>query len=106
PKNEYNGGSRRKWYQRYLDDEFFHNVPPVKRGEIISVKEYHAGTSTYLEVKVDNPFSQKAENHYLYVQNNILHIIKPMSEEAYSTDSLIVKNIAIIFTSLRSSFTK
>lgn len=108
PKNYYTGGSRRTWYQKYLNGEFSHAAYFEEKVEIKSIEEHHTGTSTYLEIKVTNPFgiSEKIESHYIYTQNNILHILKPVSEKAYSTNSLIAKNIAIIFTSLKSNFAK
>lgn len=105
PKNRYDGGSRRNWYEKYLKGEFLEEKPLLfKEGEIISVAEHKIGTTSYLEVTVKGGMNYVAniEKHYLYAQNGILHIIRPASEKANSPDSILAKNIGLIFFSLKS----
>lgn len=103
-ENYYAGGSRRDWYQRYLNEEFSGNTPAFKRGEIVSVSEHPLGTSSYLEVSVRPTGGTSLEKHYLYIQNMILQVIKPNFVEYEK--SLIAKNIGTIFFSLKSVQTK
>ncbi len=105
PVNKYDGSSRRRWYQRYLNEEFLEEEPFLtNKHKIISVKEHPIGATTYLEIEVENSLSKRVETHFVYVQNGILHIIKPVSEKAFSKDSEIYKNIDKILYSLKSQF--
>jgi hypothetical protein len=105
PRNYYSGESRRLWYKKFLNGDFFCNDSFFgnKTGEIISVdEEFITDNVSYLKVIVESKLSGKEETHYLYVQNNILHIIKPSSFKANSPDALLPKYINIILYSLKS----
>lgn len=105
-KNYYTGGSRRVWYQQFLNGDFSGDAGKTKLAEIISVSEYPTGTSTYLAVTLRYILaSKRVETHYLYVQNDILHILKPAGVQDVSTSS-ITKNMGMIFASLSSKTVK
>ena len=103
-RNYYSGGSRRAWYESFLNGDFscIYPASDAKLGTIISVNEEAIDDNSYLKVTVETKSSEK-ETHYLYVQNNILHIIKPVSSKANSAAALLPKYINIVFYSLKSN---
>lgn len=106
-KNHYDGGSRRAWYEKQLSERH-------KTDKILSIKEKPSNDSTYLEITVQTPSyddrgvtsGTKNGLHYVYVQNNILHIITPASNKAYTSSTQIPSNIETILASLSSVQTK
>lgn len=106
-KNHYDGSSRRVWYEKRLSER----QSPDK---IVSVKEKPLNATTYLEITVQTPSyddhgvtsGTKNGLHYVYVQNNILHMIVPASNKAYTSAALIPGNIEPILASLTSVQTK
>jgi hypothetical protein len=106
-KNHYNGGSRRAWYEKRLSER-------QSIDKIVSVKEKPLNTSSYLEITVQTPsyddhgvaYGTKNGMHYVYVQNNILHMITPTSNKAYITAAQIPGDIEPILASLTSVQTK
>lgn len=93
PRNHYSGESLQQWYQQYINQD-----------KIISAKEHPINKGHYLEVQVKLADSDKIETNYAYVQNNIVHILRPLVID--EPNSVVKKNIGIIFTSLKSSITK
>jgi len=107
-KNYYTGESRRIWYQKFIEGEFWAEKPyQFVAGEITNVIEHQIGTQTHLELTVTGGpptnYSGEVETHFIYTQNGIIHIIKPVSHKANSTTAQIPKYIGIIFFSLRST---
>ena len=102
-KNHYDGSSRRAWYEKRLSER-------QSADRIVSVKEKPLSATTYLEITVQTPSyddrgvtsGTKNGMHYVYVQNNILHIITPASNKAYTTAAQIPGNIETILVSLTS----
>ena len=110
-KNYYAGNSRRVWYQELLDGKFMLEKPyQFIPGEITNTVERQIGSQSYLEVTVSGgpPANYLGEvgTHYIYAQNSIIHIVKPTSHKANSTEALIPNHIGTIFASLTSSSTK
>lgn len=102
-KNFYTGGSRRAWYQKKLNGDFAHkDAVNTKLGDILNVKEHAIGNQTYLEVLVKPTYGNFNETHFIYVQNNILHRIKPVSEVSMSGKGKLPQYMDIIFLSLKS----
>ena len=93
PKNHYSGEFLQQWYQQYINQD-----------KIISAKEHPINKGHYLEVQVKLADSGKMETNYVYVQNNIVHILRPLVID--ELNSVVKKNIGIIFTSLKSNITK
>lgn len=106
--NNYNNTSRRVWYEKYLNGNYSCTYPATDAvmGKILNAIERPIGNTTYLEVTVDPTSSEKHETHYLYLQNQIMHIIKPSSDKANSSEAQIPKYIGTIFASLTSGQTK
>lgn len=105
-KNYYDGSSRREWYQKFLDNEFFSpTTTDGLEGDILSVTEHGINTTSYLEASL-NMTDGKTETHYIFVQNNIIHGVRPQSVKSYLPEAIISKNIAPIFASLTSVLTK
>lgn len=104
-KNYYDGGSRRTWYQKYLNGDFSCSYPASagKIGNVISVEEIPAGNLSYLKIKVSETNNANRFD-YLYVQNGILHILRPTSN--LSAISLLEENLGIVFYSLQSKIEK
>ncbi|MBM3209002.1 hypothetical protein FJZ40_01795 [Candidatus Shapirobacteria bacterium] len=106
-KNHYDGSSRRAWYEKRLSER-------QSTEKIISVKEKPLNATTYLEITVQTPSyddhgvtsGTKNGLHYVYAQNNILHMIVPASNKAYTSSALIPGNIESILASLTSIQTK
>lgn len=106
-KNHYDGSSRRTWYEKRLSER-------QSTDKIVSVKEKPLNSSTYLEITVQTPSyddhgvtsGTKNGMHYVYVQNNILHMITPASNKAYTSAAQIPNNIEPILVSLTSVQTK
>lgn len=100
-KNYYNGESRRAWYQDLLNGKFkpISDVFPPEK--ILAVTEYSIGQSSYLKLTVDIGSGMKRTD-YLYVQNNIVHVLKEASERASSMFSPVGMNIGVVFVSLTS----
>lgn len=99
-KNYYSGESRRVWYQNYLDGKFASPGSVQGSTKINSVTD----KGSYLEVSIT---SYDTHINYLFVQNNIVHIIFPASEVAFKTTSSPIKqNMGIIVSSLTSRQTK
>ncbi|MCX6791756.1 MAG: hypothetical protein NT149_01830 [Candidatus Gottesmanbacteria bacterium] len=106
-KNHYDGSSRRAWYEKRLSER-------QSTDKIISVKEIPLNSFTYLELTVQTPSyddhgvvsGTKNGMHYVYVQNNILHMITPVSNKAYTSAAQIPNNIEPILASLSSVQTK
>lgn len=106
-KNHYDGSSRRAWYEKRLSER-------QNTDKIVSVKEKPLNQTTYLEITVQTPSyndqgvtsGTKNGIHYVYVQNNILHIIAPASNKAYTSAAFIPSNIEPILASLTSVQTK
>lgn len=102
-KNHYDGSSRRTWYEKHLSEK-------QSTDKIASVKEKPLNASSYLEITVQTPSyddhgvasGTKNGMHYVYVQNNILHMITPASNKAYTTAAQISGNIEPILASLTS----
>ncbi|MBP7875733.1 hypothetical protein KA012_01930 [Candidatus Woesebacteria bacterium] len=107
-KNYYTGQSRRAWFQQYQNGDFMYERPSdYVPGKIVSVVEHPIGKSSYLEITVAGGWmissGEKPEVNYVYVQNNIVHILKPVSEKAQSKSAVIPGIVDKIFTSLSSS---
>lgn len=106
-KNHYDGSSRRTWYENRL-------LEKQSTDKIVSVKEKPLNASTYLEITVQTPSyddhgvasGTKNGMHYVYVQNNILHMITPVSNKAYTSAAQIPVNIEPMLASLSSVQTK
>lgn len=106
-KNHYDGSSRRAWYEKRL-------LERQSTDKIVSVKEKPLNASTYLEITIQTPSyddhgvtsGTKNGIHYVYVQNNILHMITPASNKAYTSSAQIPGNIEPILASLTSIQTK
>lgn len=106
-KNYYDGTSRRDWYKRKLDGEFTSPEEfQKKRGDILSVIEHNINNQSYLEISVNDLNSGDIQKHYLFVNNGMIHIIKPASHEANNSTALMPKYLDIIFTSLTSTTIK
>lgn len=107
-KNHYTGGSRRDWYENYLAMK---QKTFQYKDKILSVSEIPINTTSYLAITVEAPAynthgeisGTKKGMHYVYVQNNILHMITPASNKAYTAEAQIPKYIGTIFASLTSS---
>lgn len=110
-KNHYTGGSRRIWYENYLSNK---QRTFQYKDRIVGVTEVPIGDSSYLAIAVETPaYNDRGEisgtekgMHYVYVQNNILHMITPVSDKAYTADAQIPKYIGTIFSSLSSTQVK
>jgi len=106
-KNHYDGSSRRAWYEKHLSER-------QSTDKIVSVKEKPLNASSYLEITVQTPSyddhgvasGTKNGMHYVYVQNNILHMITPASNKAYTAAAQIPGDIEPILSSLTSVQTK
>lgn len=106
-KNHYDGSSRRAWYEKRLSER-------QSTDKIVSVKEKPVNSSTCLEITVQTPSyddhgvttGRKNGTHYVYVQNNILHMLTPASNKAYTSAAQIPNNIEPILASLTSVQTK
>jgi len=106
-KNHYDGSSRRAWYEKRLSER-------QSTDKIVGVKEKPLSASIYSEITVQTPSydnhgvasGTKNGMHYVYVQNNILHMITPASNKAYTTAAQIPGNIEPILASLTSVQTK
>ncbi len=101
PRTDYDGSSRRKWYQE--------KYPGLK---ILSVEEINLNqNSSYLKFLVEiSKYNDHGEingtqvvNHYLFIKDNIANIITPVSNKAYSSEAVIPKYISSIFASLKLS---
>lgn len=105
-RNYYDGTSRRDWYERKLNGEFMiQEEYQKKRGDILSVNEKNIGAQSYLEILVQ-PISGNQETHYIFLEDGIVNIIKPASNEANSSNSKISNYIGTIFASLKASSIK
>jgi len=107
-KNYYTGESRRDWYQKLLDGEFWTEKPyQFVGGKITNAMEHQIGPQTYLELTVTggppSNYSREVGTHFIYAQNGIIHIIKPASHKANSATAQLPNNIGIVFYSLKSS---
>lgn len=106
-KNHYDGSSRRAWYKKRLSEK-------QSTDKIMSVNEKPLGATTYLEITVATPSydgrgarsGTKNGKHYVMVQNNILHMITPSSNKAYTITAQIPASIEPILASLFSSQTQ
>ncbi|MDA1079851.1 MAG: hypothetical protein O2840_04160 [bacterium] len=106
-KNHYDGSSRRAWYEKRLAER-------QSTDKIVSVKEKPLDSYSYLEITVQTPLyddrgitsGTKNGTHYVYVQSNILHMITPASNNAYTSAAQIPNNIEPILASLISVQTK
>jgi len=110
-KDYYTEESRRAWYQKLLNGEFMLEKPhQFIPGQITNVVEHQIGSKSYLELTASGGsptnYSGEVGTHYIYVQNGIVHIIKPASHKANSAEALIPSYIGTIFISLNSSSTK
>ncbi|OGG17391.1 hypothetical protein A3D78_04220 [Candidatus Gottesmanbacteria bacterium RIFCSPHIGHO2_02_FULL_39_14] len=102
-KNHYDGSSRRAWYEKRLAEK-------QSTDEIVGITEKSVNSSTYLEITVQTPAyddhgvtsGTKIGKHFIFVQNNILHMITPVSNKAYTPSAQIPDNIGSIFASLTS----
>jgi hypothetical protein len=102
-KNHYDGSSRRLWYEKHLSVR-------QSMDKIVNVTEMPLNSTTYLEITVQAPAyddhgvtsGTKNGTHYVYVQNNILHMITPASNKAYTSAAQIPNNIEPILASLFS----
>lgn len=112
PKNHYNSDSRRTWYENYLSGKIKGpSVQGVYNDKIVNVEEIPINATSYLAVTVEaSAYNDHGEisgtkkgMHYVYVQNNILHMITPASNKAYTAKAQIPKYIGTIFASLTSS---
>lgn len=107
-KNHYSASSRRTWYENYLSTK--QNTFQYK-DKVLNVLEIPINASSYLAITVESPSyndhgevsGTKKGTHYVYVQNNILHMITPISNKAYTVSAQIPKYIGVIFVSLSSS---
>ena len=104
-KNYYDGGSRREWYKRYLDGEFLGNTVDKKFGDIVSMTETVIGNTSYLKIVV-NTLSRGIQTHYVYLQNDIIHIIKPISDVAETSQAKFPQHVGLSLYSLKSIQTK
>ena len=106
-KNHYDGSSRRVWYGKRLSE--LQNTD-----KIVSLSEKSLNSTSYLEILVQTPSyndqgvesGMKMGKHFVFVQNNILHMITPASNEAYTPAAQIPNNIEPILTSLTAVQTK
>jgi hypothetical protein len=107
-KNYYAGQSRRAWYQDLLDGDFMAEKPATfTPGKIANAVEHQIGSQTYYEMTVSGGppanYSGEVGKHFVYVQNGIVHILKPASHKANTAEAKIPQNIGAIFISLSSS---
>lgn len=100
--NYYTGGSRREWYQRYLNDEFTDNTEKHKSGDISFVAEHGIGDASYLEIGVKRVYNERIETHFVYVSNGILMAVSPASEKASLDPSAMKKIVGTIFYTLNA----
>jgi hypothetical protein len=108
-ENFYKGGSRRAWYQDYLEGKFLEEKPVLfEEGKIDGVVEHTIGSQTYLELTVSGGVNYvgEIEKHFIFVQNQTLHVIRPASYKANSAEAQIPDNIGIVFYSLKSERTE
>lgn len=102
---DYDNGSRRAWYQKYLNGDYMETKSEdFQPGKITSVVEHQIGDKSYLELVIDgrsHNYAGEVGTHYLYIQNNIAHIFKPSSHKAGS-DPTIPDYIGQILYSLKS----
>lgn len=106
-KNHYDGSSRRAWYQKRLSEK-------QSTDKILKVTEKPLNGTSYLEIQVQTPAynnsgeisGSKTGLHFIFVQNNILHMIIPASNKAYTAEAKIPNNIELILASLNSTQTK
>ena len=103
PRTDYDGGSRRAWYQKVFPNN-----------KIVSVVEKELNDNSYLDLSIEIPkyddhgvvSGTQIVSHYLYVKDNIAHLITPVSRKAYSKEAVIPENIAPILVSLKLTRTK
>lgn len=110
-KNYYAGQSRRAWYQDLLDGDFMEEKPAsFNPGKITNAVEHQIGSKTYYEMTVSGGppanYSGEVGKHFVYVQNGIVHILKPASHKANTAEAKIPQNIETILASLSSSQVK
>lgn len=100
-KNYYTGGAVKDWYLGYLNGKYLFEKPYIfKESRILEAREELIGMRKYIILTVKK---DETEKHYLFLENNIVHIFKPASPKANSAPSVISRNIGAIFTSLNSS---
>lgn len=100
-KNYYTGGAVKDWYLAYLNGKYLFEKPYIfKESKILDSKEELIGMRKYLVLTIKK---DETEKHYLFLENNIVHIFKPASLKANTAPSIISKNIGAIFASLNSS---
>jgi hypothetical protein len=102
-KNYYTDGSLEQWYKKYLNGDFFADYASQEKNIILKTIKHSIQSNNYFELTIKETNGQII-THYLYLQNNVVHIIQPLIIN--ESTSMIKKNIGIIFTSLESSITK
>jgi hypothetical protein len=101
-ENTYDAGSRRVWYQNYLQRQASSNARP---DVVTNVEEYGVAGTTYLAILVTPSYLPEApETHYLYYQNGLMHILRPSSARATSPNAVIPQNIGPVLSSLEVSY--
>lgn len=100
-KNYYTNNPIKDWYLAYLNGEYLFEKPYIfKESKILDTKEELIGMRKYIILTVKK---DETEKHYLFLENNIVHIFKPASLKANTAPSAISKNMGAIFASLNSS---
>ncbi len=100
--NYYNGGSRRAWYARYLNGDFFCNVPKAKMGSVMGVTERTAGAFTYLEIRTDIGGDGNTETHYVAAKGDTAYMIRPTSNDAMSAKAKLPEYMGMILSTVSS----
>jgi hypothetical protein len=103
-KNMYTGGSRREWYQKYLNGDFQNKYDsPPQIGQII---EHTIGNTSYLEITISGGYLSENRKIYLYLENNIIHMFSPVSQKALSSNTQLGSIVDKVFYSLKSEVKK
>lgn len=103
--NLYDGGSRRQWYQRFINGELTQDTYIPPRQTILGTTEIDIGTTSYLRMSVQRTEPLRpVENHYIYFQNGLVHVFSPASEVASGPNATLDQDIGAILSSLQSNF--
>jgi hypothetical protein len=88
PFNHYSGQPRRQWFSEYLAGKYFEEISAgFEPSTISTVVEHKIGNTSYLEVSVTGGTHMRfsgapVEKQYVFVQNGIVHIVRPTSDAA------------------------
>lgn len=98
PLTDYDGSSVIDWYQKYLSGDSSGFQPDT----ITKVTKYQKENVSYFEVLITEGSTGNIDTRYLYVQNGILHIVKPVSHQAATPGAELPKHMDAVLLSLTS----